>query len=105
MQYCNQHVVAAVQAKHDCKKKDAELAVALVTDAILEVLAQDDCTTLRLHKLGVMKKTEQEACVRRNPRTGEPVDVPARKRVTMKIASNIQSIVNEEIVDIDEDLA
>ena len=105
MQYCNQHIVAAVQAKQDCTKKDAELAVSLVTDAILETLAKDDCTTLRIHKLGVMKKTDQEACTRRNPRNGEPVEVPARKRVTMKVASNIQSLVNEETVEIDEDLA
>ena len=102
MQFCNQHIVAEIQARQDCNKKDAELALSLVTESVLAILAKDDCTTLRIHKLGVMKKTDQEACTRRNPRNGDPVEVPARKRVTMKIASNIQSLVNEETVDIED---
>lgn len=62
--------------------------------AIREALAQGE--EVRLPGVGVLKVKTSPARTARNPRTGEPVAVPARNHVRFSQAGELRQLVNEE---------
>ena len=63
-------LVAAVAAKTELTKKDAEKAVAAVLDTVAETLAAGE--KVQLVGFGTFEIREREARTAKNPRTGEP---------------------------------
>lgn len=57
-------------------KKDAQAAVECVFASIADALKKDDSITLV--GFGTFKVDKRKARKGRNPRTGEPLDIPAR---------------------------
>ena len=66
-------LVAAVAAKTELTKKDAEKAVTAVLETVAETLAAGQ--KVQLVGFGTFETREREARSAKNPRTGEPVNV------------------------------
>jgi nucleoid DNA-binding protein len=58
----------------------------VVLTAVKEVALEDGSVRT---KIGTFRRKETEACTRRNPRTGDPVDVPAKTTLAFKAASSV----------------
>lgn len=63
-------------------KADADKALSDVTAAIKTVAERDG--SARVPEFGTFKMSDRPARTGRNPRTGEPVDIPARTLMTFK---------------------
>ena len=70
-------LVAAVAAKTEMSKKNAEKAVAAMLETVAETLAAGE--KVQLVGFGTFEAREREARTAKNPRTGETVEVaPSR---------------------------
>ena len=70
-------LIAAVAAKADLSKKDAEAAVKAVIDSVSEALADGD--KVALVGFGTFEVKTRAARTGKNPRTGEAIEIPAAK--------------------------
>ena len=70
-------LVAAVAAKTELSKKNAEKAVAALLDTVAETLANGE--KVQLVGFGTFETREREARTAKNPRTGETVNVAASR--------------------------
>ena len=84
-------LVAAVAAKADLSKKDAEAAVAAVFDAIKDALADGD--KVALVGFGTFAVKERAARTGLNPRTKETITIPAAKVPSFKAGSALKDAV------------
>jgi len=72
-------------------KKQAEaILTGLVTTIVTSVKKGDP---VKLPGLGTFKKVQSKARMGRNPQTGEPVKIPARKKVRFTVAKNFKEAV------------
>lgn len=69
-------LVKAIAANGNFAKKDAEAALDAVINTIMTAI--DEGETVKLSGFGVFSSKKQDACVRRNPITGEMIDIPAK---------------------------
>ena len=84
-------LVAAVAAKTDLTKKNAEKAVAAVLEAVTEALAAGD--RVQLVGFGTFETRTREARIAKNPRTGEPVEAPASRTPAFKAGQALKKKV------------
>ena len=70
-------LVAAVAAKTEMSKKNAEKAVAAMLETVAETLAAGE--KVQLVGFGTFEAREREARTATNPRTGETVEVAASR--------------------------
>ncbi|MDD6484177.1 MAG: HU family DNA-binding protein [Clostridiales bacterium] len=86
-------LVAAVAQNADLTKKQAEAAVAAVTEAITNALAEGD--KVQLVGFGTFEVREREARQGKNPRTGEVIQIAASKVPAFKAGKALKDIVNK----------
>lgn len=84
-------LVAAVAAKAELSKKDAEAAVKAVVDSISEALADGD--KVALVGFGTFDVKTRAARTGKNPRTGEVIEIPAAKVPSFKAGSVLKDAV------------
>ncbi len=84
-------LVAAVAAKAELSKKDAEAAVAAVFDSVKDALAEGD--KVALVGFGTFSIKERAARTGLNPRTKETIEIPAAKVPTFKAGSALKDAV------------
>ena len=84
-------LVNQVALNLECKKVEAERAVAGILDAISTGLTND--REIKLTNFGSFKVTDVAEHEGRNPRTGEPVTVLANIRVTFKPGQQLKDSV------------
>lgn len=84
-------LVAAVAAKAELSKKDAEAAVKAVTDAITEALADGD--KVALVGFGTFDVKTRAARTGKNPRTGEMIEIAEAKVPSFKAGSALKDAV------------
>lgn len=84
-------LVAAVAAKADLSKKDADAAVAAVFDAIKDALADGD--KISLVGFGTFSVRERAERTGLNPRTKETITIPASKVPSFKAGSALKDAV------------
>jgi DNA-binding protein HU-beta len=72
-----QDLVNVVATDAELTKKDAEKALNSVTKAITDALVKGE--SISLIGFGTFKVSHKAARKGRNPRTGEEIDIPARK--------------------------
>ncbi len=82
----------AVAQSTGMTKKDASAAVSAVLDAIVDALASGD--DVKITGFGGFEVKTREARTGRNPRTGEPVEIPASKYVSFSAGSVLKDKVN-----------
>lgn len=74
--------------------RDIETLVDTVFDEITEALARGDRVELR--GFGAFSVKERDARVGRNPRTGESVDVPAKRLPFFKTGKGLRDRLNDD---------
>ena len=84
-------LVAAVAAKAEISKKDAEKAVAAVIDSVVDTLKAGD--KVQLVGFGTFEAKNCAARTCRNPKTGATVEVPATKRPTFSAGKALKDSV------------
>ncbi len=84
-------LVAAVAAKAELSKKDAEAAVKAVVDSIAEALADGD--KVALVGFGTFDVKTRAARTGKNPRTGEKIEIPEAKVPSFKAGSALKDAV------------
>ena len=86
-------LISAIAAKGDYSKKDAEKALAAVTDSITEALAAGE--KISLVGFGRFSVKDRAAKTSINPRTKEKIDVPAKKVPAFKAGKAFKDAVNK----------
>ena len=84
-------LIAAVAAKTELKKKDAECAVAAVFDAISAELAKGG--KVQLIGFGSFDVKKRKARTGRNPRTGKSIKISASKYPVFKAGKALKDKV------------
>ncbi len=84
-------LVAAVAAKTELSKKNAEKAVAAVLETVAETLAAGE--KVQLVGFGTFEIREREARTAKNPRTLETVEVPATRVPAFKAGQALKAKV------------
>ena len=84
-------LVAAVAAKAELSKKDAEAAVTAVFDAVKDALADGD--KVSLIGFGTFSVKERAAREGLNPRTKETITIPATKVPAFKAGKALKDAV------------
>jgi DNA-binding protein HU-beta len=88
-----QDLVAKVADKADIPKTKAEAAVNAVIEAIKGSLKKGD--DVRLVGFGTFSVAARAATTGRNPRTGEPIKIPASKQPKFKAGKELKEAVNK----------
>ena len=76
----------------DLNKQQAELAVQAVLDSIVKALRSGD--RIEVRGFGSFGLRERNARVGRNPKTGESVQVPAKKVAYFKLGKELKGLIN-----------
>ena len=84
-------LVAAVAAKTELSKKNAEKAVAAVLETVAETLAAGE--KVQLVGFGTFEVRAREARSAKNPRTGETVEVAASRVPAFKAGQALKTKV------------
>ena len=74
------------------KKIIAEEVVDIVFDSMTEALKKDDKVEIR--GFGSIKNRKYDAYTGRNPKTGEPIEVPEKKLPFFKIGKELKERIN-----------
>lgn len=85
-------LIAAVAAKSELSKKDAEKAVNAFVSSIEEALKQDD--KVSIVGFGAFEVKHRPARKGHNPMTGKEIDIPASKAPTFKAGKALKDAVN-----------
>ena len=75
-------------------KKDLEKFTNIILNEIKRTLKRGDRVELR--GFGVFSTNTQKASIRRNPKTGEKVNVPEKKTIHFKMAKEIFKKLNDD---------
>lgn len=73
-------------------KADADKALKAFIETVVSAVARDD--QVALPGFGKFSRTDRKAREGRNPRTGEPVHIPASKAVKFSVAADFKKQVN-----------
>ena len=84
-------LTAAIVKKTGFTKKDAEKAIAAVTDVITETLAAGE--KVQIVGFGGFEVRSRPARVARNPRTGEQISIEASKAPVFKAEGQRQQVI------------
>ena len=85
-------LIAVVATKTGLSKGYATKAVDGVFDAVTEALKEGD--EVRLVGFGTFTVSKRAASQGRNPRTGDPIDIPASKQPKFKAGKGMKDAVN-----------
>ena len=85
-------LVSKVAASADISKQKAASAVDAVIEAIKASLKGGDA--VRLVGFGTFSVSNRAATTGRNPRTGEPIKIPASKQPKFKAGKDLKEAVN-----------
>lgn len=88
-----QDLISSVAENADISKQKAALAVDAVLEAIKGSLSSGG--DVRLVGFGTFSVSERAATTGRNPRTGEPIKIPASKQAKFKPGKELKEAVNK----------
>ena len=91
-------LVEKVANKINLTKKETEGLVSIIFQSITDSLAEGDKVELR--GFGSFRIRERNARVGRNPRSGEKVDVPAKKVPFFKAGKDLKAMVDDDEMEI-----
>ena len=85
-------LVAAVAAKADISKKDADKAVAALIDVIIDDIKKGD--KVQIVGFGTFEVVDRPAREGRNPKTGKSMPIAASKAPKFKAGKALKDMVN-----------
>jgi DNA-binding protein HU-beta len=86
-------LIAAVAAKAELSKKDAEKAINATLEAIGDALADKKDGKVALIGFGTFEARDRAAKTARNPQTGATINVPATKVAAFKAGAALKAKV------------
>ena len=86
-----QELIKDIAERGEFTKADAEAALKAVQGAIAAVLVNGDKITLP--GFGTLKVVETAARTGRNPQTGEPVEIPAKRKIKFNPTQALKDLV------------
>lgn len=86
-------LIAAVAEKAGLQKKDADKAISAITSVIMDAVAAGD--KVQIVGFGTFEVRTRCARKGRNPRTKEPIDIPASKLPVFKAGRSFKEIVEK----------
>ena len=86
-------LIAAIAAKTELTKKDAEKAVKAFTDVVAEELKKGE--KIQLVGFGTFEVVDRPAREGRNPRTGKSMKIAASKAPKFKAGKALKDMVNQ----------
>ena len=86
-------LVDDVASAAELTKKDAERLVEIVFESIIDTLNQGE--KIELRGFGSFRVRERGARRGRNPKTGDPVDIPAKRVPYFKPGKEMKELINE----------
>lgn len=86
-------LVAKISEKSELTKKDSEKALTAFIEAVTEELAAQG--KVQLVGFGTFEVREREARTGRDPRTGNPIKIPASKAPAFKAGKALKEAVNK----------
>ncbi len=78
-------------SKVTCTKKEAAQAVDIILDSITDTLKKGDSVSIT--GFGTFKISQRKARTGRNPKTGEAIQIAARKAPVFKAGSGLKNAV------------
>ena len=84
-------LINAIAANSGLSKKDSEKALSATTDAITKALVAGD--KVQLVGFGIFDVKDRAARVGRNPKTKEPINIPATKTPQFKAGKALKDAV------------
>ena len=84
-------LINVVAAEANIAKKEADAAITATLKAIADALKAGD--KVQLIGFGTFEAKDTEAKQGRNPKTGEPITIPAGKRISFKASKNLKEVV------------
>ena len=87
-------LVEDVARAAELTKKDAERLVEIVFESIIETLNQGE--KIELRGFGSFRVRERGARRGRNPKTGEPVSIPAKRVPYFKPGKELKELINDD---------
>lgn len=87
-------LVEDVARAAELTKKDAERLVEIVFESIINTLNHGE--KIELRGFGSFRVRERGARRGRNPKTGDPVDIPAKRVPYFKPGKELKELINEE---------
>lgn len=87
----HKQLIEAVAEKADLPQTTVARVYAFLRQEIKTALANDGVA--KLDDLVTFEVVDQAARTARNPQTGEPVDIPARKTVKAKVSAPVKAVV------------
>lgn len=93
-------LVEDVARAAELTKKDAERLVELVFESIIETLNQGE--KIELRGFGSFRVRGRGARRGRNPKTGDPVDIPAKRVPYFKPGKELKELINDNSPGADE---
>ena len=88
-------LIETVAKQQNLPKKQAETAVNTIFDAVFAAL--QDGERVEIRGFGSFTTREYGAYVGRNPKTGDAVEVPAKRLPFFKVGKDLRERVNEGI--------
>ena len=85
-------LITMVADKCGMSKADVSKTVDATLEAITDALKKND--DVRLVGFGTYTVTERGASEGRNPRTGEPIQIPARKQIKFRAGKQLSESLN-----------
>lgn len=85
-------LIEKVASASGVAKSDAEKVVNSFIETVQSAVAVDDKVTLP--GFGAWSRSQRKARVGRNPRTGDPVNIPASKAVKFSVGAKFKEQVN-----------
>ncbi len=86
-------LVAKISEKSELTKKDAEKALNAFIDSVTEALAEED--KVQLVGFGTFEVRKREERTGRDPRTGNPIKIPASNAPVFKAGKALKDAVNK----------
>ena len=93
MKMNKQELITAISIKANLSKKDAAAALTALTDVITEALKAEG--KLAIPSLGTFELRERAARTGKNPRTGEKVEISAKKVPAFKAAKALKEAIDK----------
>jgi integration host factor subunit beta len=87
-------LVEDVAKAAELTKKDAERLVEIVFESIIDTLNKGE--KIELRGFGSFRVRERGARRGRNPKTGDPVNIPAKRVPYFKPGKELKELINEE---------
>lgn len=85
-------LIAEVASKSNLSKSDTERVVNATFDTIANTLGTGD--DVSIFGFGKFTTSERQASKGRNPRTGQPIDVPASRTAKLRVSRQLKAAVN-----------